>query len=320
MATVADDGAVYVVFGAGDKLFVASSRNGGKNFDSPLEIGKMANLMLGMRRGPRITAVNDNLVVTAPAGKNLWAWRSSNRGESWSHPVRVNDFMDTAAEGLHAMAGSEGEIICAWLDNRKGMALYESSTTDGGESWSQGRQIYASPSGSICECCNPSLDVSPDGTVYAMFRNSFQGDRDMYLATRSDDRGWAPASLLGKGHWHLDRCPMDGGALSTDSEGHPLTIWRRNGTIYKAYEGGAEEKVGAGVNPWIYAKNGVWGVYLVQSPGPLMMFHDANPPRKLAASAESPIVVGTSNGDGPILAVWSTPKGEIMSQILSGGE
>ena len=43
---------------------------------------------------------------------------SDDGGETWSTPVRVNDFADCAPEGLHAMAGGDGEIVCAWLDSR----------------------------------------------------------------------------------------------------------------------------------------------------------------------------------------------------------
>lgn len=64
--------------------------------------------------------------------------RSTDRGESWSEPVRVDD------NGAGVMAGwarvavdTGGNLFCAWNDRRLGrMTIWSAVSTDGGRSWS----------------------------------------------------------------------------------------------------------------------------------------------------------------------------------------
>ena len=86
-ASVAADGWVHVVFGSGEEVSYCSSSDNGKSFSQPTVAFHVPNLALGMRRGPRITAFGDSLIITAIGGKqgkgrdgDLFAWRSNDRG------------------------------------------------------------------------------------------------------------------------------------------------------------------------------------------------------------------------------------------------
>jgi len=124
---------------------------------------------------------------------------------------RSTDVASAAREGLHTMvAGGQGVVFAAWLDLRlKGTRLYGSTSHDGGATWSPNTLVYESPSGSVCQCCHPSAAVDGQGRIFVMFRNSIDGNRDMYLV-RSDDGGkkFGPAtnSALALGNW----TPPDG--------------------------------------------------------------------------------------------------------------
>lgn len=191
----------------------------------------------GARRasGPRIAASRGAVVVTAVVGErgggaagDVVLYRSVDQGQSWASPTIINDVPASAREGLHGVAANtEGLVVITWLDLRqKGTRVYVALSRDHGASWEPDLLVYASPSGSVCECCHPSVDVDDDGGIVVMFRNSVGGNRDMYVARSRDGRTFEPAVKLGTGTWPLQGCPMDGGAVLLSSDG-VVTTWRR---------------------------------------------------------------------------------------------
>lgn len=74
----------------------------------------------------------------------------------------------------------------------------------------------------------PPISFFFDGWNLVMWRNSLDGNRDMYLA-KSRDGGEAFGSprRLGADNWQLAACPMDVGALAVDESGVIHTAWRR---------------------------------------------------------------------------------------------
>ena len=167
-AAIGPDGNVHVVFGVGNTVQYVGSADGGSTFRKVAKAFEVPNMSLGMRRGPRIAATKDAIVVTAVGGKqgkgkdgDVLAWRSTDAGKSWHGPVRVNDKADSAREGLHAMAsGEDGSIWCVWLDLRdKKSEIYCARSANGGETWEPNILVYQSPDGSVCQCCHPSVIV-----------------------------------------------------------------------------------------------------------------------------------------------------------------
>ena len=221
-----DGGTVYLACAANNTILIARSTDGGRSFAQPTTIASVPSLALGMHRGPRIAATDDGLVVTAIAGRlgkgqdgDLQAWRSVDRGVTWTGPVTINDVPAAAREGLHAMAARGNTVVTAWLDLReKGTRLYAATSGDGGRTWTADTLVYQSPSGTICSCCHPSLAIAADGTILAMFRNVVDGDRDFYLV-KSTNGQFGAAEKIGAGTWRFDSCPMDGGGITTTAGG-----------------------------------------------------------------------------------------------------
>ncbi len=249
---------VYVACGTPTSILVARSEDGGRTFGPAATVATAATLSLGMHRGPRLVALGDLLIVSAIVGAigggkdgDLLAWRSTDGGRHWSAPARVNDVPAAAREGLHAMAGHGQTVVSAWLDLRaQGTTLVVAVSTDGGGHWGPNVVAYRSPSGTICQCCHPSLAVDSSGRIAAMFRNSLDGARDMYVVgSRDGGRTWTSGEKVGHGTWPLQACPMDGGAIAYDGDGNVASTWRRDQTVYLARAGAAEVAVGVGVNP-----------------------------------------------------------------------
>src|SRR5688572_2680802 len=155
-------GLVAMTFGSGSTIYFASSRDGGRTFGKPSKVGETAALALGRHRGPRVAVVKDAIVISAIAGEkiatgphahglpqsgDLAAWRSTDRGKTWTRFGVINDVPGSAREGLHAMVSRpDGTLFAAWLDLRdKGTQLYGARSTDGGLTWSKNVLVYSSP-------------------------------------------------------------------------------------------------------------------------------------------------------------------------------
>lgn len=321
-------GHIFIAFGAGENIFVCKSVDVGKTYTSPVKIGQLSNLALGMRRGPRIVANENTVVVSAISHEsgNLMAWRSGDGGETWSGPVNVNDQPKVAREGLHGMAmGADGLIYCTWLDLRNGSTqVFGASSQGGGKSWSKNHLVYASPSGTVCECCHPSVEISHNGIIHIMWRNALEGNRDMYLA-KSDDAGktFGPARKLGVGSWKLNACPMDGGDLAVSPTGSLTTVWRREGQIYSTDQAEPRERLfGRGEQPVVTTtRQGHYFVWLTRRRGDLLLSApNVASPTNLAKNASDPAVAAVQFGDGPVVAVWESgdkPKVSLMAAIVT---
>lgn len=319
-AAVTSEGKVFVTFGAGESIYCCVSQDGGQSFGKPVEVASVKGLALGKRRGPRIAATAECAVITAishPAG-DLMSWRSTDGGRSWSGPVTINDQPTVAREGLHALAcGPRGELYCTWLDLRnKKMEIAGASSADGGVTWSTNQLIYHSPSGAVCECCHPSATFDSSGRLFVMWRNSLDGNRDMYLTTSTDlGKTFSTATKLGTGNWKLNACPMDGGALVAIN-GSATTIWRRDRQVFTAASIQKDEQnLGTGEQPWAAATSeGPYLVWVTRRGGDLWLQRSSEAkPIKLAANASDPVIAAPLAAAGPIVAVWETGQGKDVS-------
>ena len=174
--------------------------------------------------------------------------------------------------------------------------IFISTSTDGGKSWLKSKMVYASPDGSVCECCKPSIMTS-NNNVYIMFRNNVDGNRDLYL-TSSNNAGnsFSDPQKLGMGTWPINGCPMDGGGL--DAEGKAVaTVWQRQGKVYLASPGSEEELVGEGRSPVIASVKK--GKFILWNSGTNIMLSSPEraKPTKLGEGA-SPRLIKLPDGQG----------------------
>jgi hypothetical protein len=305
---------VAVTFGAGNAIYFAASQDQGQTLSAPVKVAELPGLLLGRHRGPRIAISPSAIVISAVAG-DLKAWRSTDGGKTWSGGVTVNDLSTAAREGLHSMAaGGNGLLFATWLDDRTpgGKRLYGATSKDGGATWSRNVLVYASPGGTICQCCHPTAVVDSKGAIHVMWRNALDGNRDMYLAHSTDGGAtFSPAEKLGAGSWKLEACPMDGGGLAIGAGGKPVSVWRRENEVYLAEQGALERKLEAGKDAAIATAPS--GVYAVWSNGGAV--HASVPgkpePILLAAQGAFPQVIALP--DGSVLAAWED-RGQIILQ------
>jgi hypothetical protein len=310
---------VALAFGEGNAIYFAISHNSGESFSAPEKIAEAAVIPLTRHRGPHIVFAGDAVVITAVAGKtaaagphahglpsdgDLIAWRSTNEGKTWSKGIVVNDVPGSPTEGLHALAsGANGRLFAAWLDHRggHGTKLYGAESRDGGESWSKNVLIYASPEGTICECCSPSAVIDAHGEIHVMWRNWLDGSRDMYLARSRDGVHFSKPEKLGDGTWKLNACPMDGGGIAVDN-GAIVTVWRRDHGVYLDTAGKTETRIGTGTDPAISAgASGVFAIWTTSS-GLLAKVPGKADPVEMGAKGSFPDIVALPGAGA--LAAW----------------
>jgi BNR repeat-like domain len=300
---------VALVFGKGQNIYFAGSSDGGRTFSSPVVVPSHGGLALGRHRGPRVAIAGKALVVTAvlaaeSGAGDLFGWRSTDDGRSWSAPVRLNGVVASAREGLHGMAASGNRVTAVWLDLRgPGTQVWATVSNDAGATWSSDRLVYESPSGTICQCCHPSVAVSPKGDITVMFRNALDGSRDLYLTTSHDGgQTFDLAAKLGKGTWTLDGCPMDGGGLGVDGRGGIATVWRREKEVFFARPGQPEQRIATGRDPAIaVGRNDTWSVVFQDDDGAALI-DGKSLKKRVALGAQAPALIGFD--DGSWLAAW----------------
>jgi hypothetical protein len=320
----ADSKMVAVTFGAGAAIYFAASHDQGRTLSAPVKVAEAPILSLGRHRGPRIAITPSAIVISAvvgtkmPAGSdgNLKAWRSTDGGKTWSGGVTVNDEPAAAREGLHAMAaGAGGRLFAAWLDLRKkGTRLYGATSTDGGATWSKNVLVYESSSGTICQCCHPSVAIDAKGEIHVMWRNALDGNRDMYVASSADGGAtFGSAEKVGAGSWKLDACPMDGGGLAVNRHGKLVSVWRRASDVFLAEPGSPEQRIETGKDAALaIGSSGVYAIWIGN--GAVRARIPGKPePVLLAPQGAFPQLVAVP--DGPVIAAWED-HGQIAWKTL----
>ena len=279
---------VFLAYGSESGVSVTSSTDGGQTFGSAVNLAVPGRMSLGMHRGPRIAATPSAVIVTMVAGPkgggldgDVLLYRSTDGGLTFGAPIVINDVPGSAREGLHALAATDqGVVMLAWLDLREtGTRIYTAVSRDHGVTWSPDRFVYASASGSVCECCHPSVAIDSNGTLAVMFRNNLDGNRDLYVAQSHDGAVFAPPQKSGLGSWPLNACPMDGGGMVFRS-GSLTSVWRRQNDIYLAPLGKPEVRVGAGRDP-VIDQFGAHQDIAWSSPVGMVLRRDGGPPRTL---------------------------------------
>jgi BNR repeat protein len=254
----------FLTFVRDGAIVVLRSADYGRTFDEVSSIRPAGTIAVGNHRGPRIAVTDRVVVVTAIVGEqgggkdgDVIAYRSTDEGRNWSPAMVLNAVPDSAREGLHGVAANAGGVVtAAWLDLRQtGTRVFAAVSRDAGATWSHDVAVYASPSGSVCECCHTSVVVSAQGRIGVMFRNQVEGYRDMYLAWSRDGYSFGPAAKLGEGTWSLQACPMDGGGLAMAGS-DAITAWRREDGIFLAAPSAPERRIGEGRDPAVAVSGG----------------------------------------------------------------
>jgi hypothetical protein len=301
---------ITLIYGIGDSLMQASG-NVGREIQSPKVIAVIPKMFSFAMRGPQAVLTSKGVVTIACTQDGDIFCYKEDQDHHWKRTAQLNK-PGTAKEGLLSLAAAGDNLVAVWLNAKaeKGQSIYSAISSNGGESW-KSNEIYDSPDGTTCECCKPNVVVK-DKTVYVMFRNWINGNRDMHIM-KSIDGGltFSGPEKVGTGNWKLKGCPMDGGDIQIDNNNQPATIWRREGRLYSAVGSGNENALGDGKNGSLaITKTGIayaWtdnGMVVVQTPD-----------RQILRLGEGTLPIMKTLNNGSLLCIWQQ-NGKILGSLI----
>jgi len=189
---------------------------------------------------------------------NLLLSVSTDGGQSFAAPVKINDDSAPASHGMHAMAVDNEKVYFAWLDERylkkeplkpmpenkkhtdgatahdhaePNAELYFAVSKDGGKTFAENKRL----AGDICPCCKVSLLTAKDGELYLSWRQVLSGDLRHIAIAASADHGetFNQPAVVSDDKWQINACPVSGASLTAGKDGTLKTAW------YTAGEAGA---------------------------------------------------------------------------------
>ncbi len=185
---------LWTARGAATSIKTARSKDGGKTFESPLELqGAGAE---GDRGWPSL-ALDSRRTAHA-----IWL---DHRGLAAARVAGASrDHKSGAAHDGVAMA-------------QKSALYYAAGTPTAGTELAKG----------VCYCCKTALATGADQTVYAAWRHVYPGNiRDIaFTVSRDGGRSFAEPIRVSEDTWAINGCPDDGPAIAVDAQGEVHLAW-----------------------------------------------------------------------------------------------
>ncbi len=255
VTAAAPDGGFYVAWvnhGENNQADVMLRRynHEGKAQSPPVRVNQQAGIATAWRGDQPSVAVNDRAVyvlwtarveLQGKKGTDIYLSVSNDQGQTFANGVKVNDDRVPGAHGMHSLAvATDGRIHVAWLDERNVQApkpsplagghhmesnreLFVASSNDGGKTFSANRKVASD----ACPCCKTALTISPDGTLYASWRQVLPGNFRHIAVASSTDGGanFSTPVIVSDDKWMLQGCPVSGPSISTDANGTLKVVW-----------------------------------------------------------------------------------------------
>ncbi len=159
--------------------------------------------------------------------------RSTDAGATFERPVSVNDDGQAISHSFESIAADrQGQVYLSWLDGRNkdksGAGAIFACSRDSGKSIGANMTI----DGMACPCCRPMMALAPNGSLWAAWRKTFDGNvRDVVLAKSVDQgRTFSEPILVQRDGWAFPACPHRGPSVAFDRLGRLYIGWYTEGT------------------------------------------------------------------------------------------
>lgn len=246
---VAADGTLWLAWMAGGRVSVASSKDTGKTFSTPVPVTtEQLNLDWGPDARPMLVVDGKGRIAVAFAtfrdqafNGEVFTTRSDDGGRSFApvKPITAN----AESQRFQALAlDADGTVFAAWLDKRNrvpakaagqsydGAGLFFASSRDGGTTYTEAKLAHDN----TCECCRLGLGFAGPGRPVVVFRNIFDGGvRDHAIVTFDDLATPGEVHRVSTDDWQIKACPHHGPSLSVAPGGAYHVAWYTNGKARK---------------------------------------------------------------------------------------
>lgn len=153
--------------------------------------------------------------AAAPYAYHVMLSISSDRGTTWSTPVRAHQDSSTTEHGFVAMSGGPSGLDLVWLDGRNMAGEERGAMTIRTRTLGTGNRLAAEVEldARTCECCQTALARGPDGLIAAYRDRSDAEIRDIAVIRQVGGR-WQAPQVVAKDNWEYKACPVNGPALA----------------------------------------------------------------------------------------------------------
>lgn len=204
---LASDGAasfwsVWIGYRGGrSALYVNRSTDGGRTWTSPRALTGDSRSVYAHR----LVHAGDRLMVvwqdTRTGKDKIYAVTSSDRGETWSAPARVDHLPEEKNAVVASQASVElaasGEAFAAWHDGRHGRDdVFFARSEDGGRTWAGPDARLDQDEPGVGVSRHAHLALAGDGRVAVVWEDDRAGHEAIYLRVRSAAGTWGPEQRL----------------------------------------------------------------------------------------------------------------------------
>lgn len=219
----------------GGEIFYARSLDGGRSFSDPINL---SNTPAGDGKGRLTRDLWHNGSLDLAVGRDgalyaawteyegtLWFSKSTDRGASFSAPLRIAGGQAEPARGPSLAAHTEGRVYLVWTIGEDPKAdIRIATSTDGGRSFSEPRALVRSKGHADA----PKIAVDENGIVHVAYGESVGGPFWRYHVqyVRSTDEGRtaeAAREISGLAAREFDSASFP--ALSVDARGNVYLVW-----------------------------------------------------------------------------------------------
>lgn len=239
--TFAPDGTLWLAWMAGGRISVASSKDHGTTFSTPVAVvDRPLDLDWGPDARPKMVVDRHNRIAIAFSifrdknfnGEVLYT-RSVDEGHSFTKPEPITP--NTESQRFESVAlDADGSVFVAWLDKRNraqaradnrsynGAGLFFAWSKDGGGTYSEARMV----TDNTCECCRISVVFAGSGRPAVLFRNIYPGSvRDHAIVTFKDAATPGETYRVSHDDWKTEACPHQGPSLAISPRGTYHAVW-----------------------------------------------------------------------------------------------
>jgi hypothetical protein len=222
--------AVFTTPNGNARLGLATSKDGGDTFESPVMISEAGAAVSSHGENSPTLAINGTQFYALweqsrpDGGTDLMFARSLRFGRKFEQPIRVTDKTTPSSNGFSYVAvAPNGDIYAVWLDGRErhggdhggshgSSGVYLARSTDRGASFGKNVQVAAN----VCPCCRPNIAFGHRGDVHVAWRTVYHNDiRDVVVATSADHGATFNQPVrVAFDNWKISGCPHSGPAMS----------------------------------------------------------------------------------------------------------
>ncbi|MDA2924620.1 glycoside hydrolase [Acidobacteria bacterium AH-259-L09] len=233
--STAPDGRVFLSWlePSGDRYAFRFSVRQGRGWSAPLTISSGQDWFVNWADFPSLIALADgslaaHWLVKSSGGTysyDVYIARSSDGGQTWGKPmIPHRDGTPTEHGFVSLLPWGKSQLAAVWLDGREMAAGKGAREGHGGMNLRHivigadglmGQEILLD--GRVCECCQTSAAMTPQGAIVAYRDRSELETRDISVVRFVGGRWSEPQTLHGDG-WEIPGCPVNGPAVSAEGQ------------------------------------------------------------------------------------------------------